>query len=262
MLFSATDSMESHLDNIYRAIRRQRSEDEIKRWNEIEDHSAEFHGKKICIRSIGEGPVIVCFHGIAGSGSQFLPLAEKLAQGSYKVVMVDLPGHGDSEGERLEPKFVDALKTYLAEKFDPIECVIGHSMGNKWILFALQMGLQSGKYVGISPFGHVDFGFKAYQVMTGISDESLDEIRTAVAEYEGEVYMKAQDPQIAASEKAESVKALIIAEKADAIIPFKQSRMLADAWEGSQFAEISGTDHFSIIQKGEVIEIVADFLRD
>src|SRR5947207_9316839 len=44
---------------------------------------------------MGHGPTIVFVHALGGSRSDWLPIARKLL-GRYRVVLVDLPGHGES----------------------------------------------------------------------------------------------------------------------------------------------------------------------
>ncbi len=76
-------------------------------------------------------PVIVLVHGIGGSHVTWLPLAEMLSQ-TYRVVIVDLPGHGMTplgrrrasiaHTQRLLGRFIDAVT-------DQPVFLVGHSMG-------------------------------------------------------------------------------------------------------------------------------------
>src|SRR5260221_5110486 len=44
---------------------------------------------------LGHGPTIVFLHGLGGGRLQWMPVARKLLA-TNRVVLVDLPGHGDS----------------------------------------------------------------------------------------------------------------------------------------------------------------------
>jgi pimeloyl-ACP methyl ester carboxylesterase len=77
---------------------------------------------------LGQGPPVVLVHGLGGSGLQWMPTARKLLAG-HKVVMLDLPGHGDSP--MTDPFSLDEV----AESLDgvlakhPGAIVVGHGFG-------------------------------------------------------------------------------------------------------------------------------------
>ena len=54
------------------------------------------HGHGIAYRMVGEGPVIVLIHGMAGSSRTWLEAMPLLAR-DYTVIAPDLPGHGESD---------------------------------------------------------------------------------------------------------------------------------------------------------------------
>ncbi|MFP4471946.1 MAG: alpha/beta fold hydrolase, partial [Bacteroidales bacterium] len=103
----------------------------------------DFKGKKIHFKDEGEGPVLVLLHGFLESLHIWDDFAAELT-GSFRVVRIDLPGHGQTEvidgksGMTLMAKAVKAVLDELAIA----ECVmIGHSMGGYVTLeFALQFG--------------------------------------------------------------------------------------------------------------------------
>jgi pimeloyl-ACP methyl ester carboxylesterase len=53
------------------------------------------HGRRVCYRQGGTGPVLLLLHGIGDSSRTWIP-AMRLLQRSYTVLAPDLPGHGDS----------------------------------------------------------------------------------------------------------------------------------------------------------------------
>jgi 2-succinyl-6-hydroxy-2,4-cyclohexadiene-1-carboxylate synthase len=81
-------------------------------------------------------PRIVFLHGFLGSGSDWLPIA-RLLEKEYCSILVDLPGHGDSdipkEGDH-EMFFlatVDALAAELRRVACPPCLLVGYSMGGR-----------------------------------------------------------------------------------------------------------------------------------
>lgn len=91
----------------------------------------DYSGKKIAYYTKGEGNTIVLLHGFIESGKIWDHFAEVLVE-NFKVVVIDLPGHGRSEvvaevhGMDLMAEVVN--KVLLTEKISEA-VVIGHSMG-------------------------------------------------------------------------------------------------------------------------------------
>ncbi len=102
--------------------------------------AAVVHAEPVVLKTteLGHGPTIVFVHSLGGSRSDWMSTARKLI-GHYRVVMVDLPGHGESALP--EPfSFVtvgEALDGVLA-RFNPDSTIIvGHQMGGRAALAAL-----------------------------------------------------------------------------------------------------------------------------
>lgn len=86
---------------------------------------------RLHLREYGEGPLLVCLHGVGDSGLEFRRLAERLP--GRRVLAPDLRGHGDSEREppwRLEQHVEDVLETVGTEPRD----WLGHSFGGRLCL--------------------------------------------------------------------------------------------------------------------------------
>lgn len=79
-----------------------------------------------------EGKTILLLHGYLESLEVWDEFAKLLRKAGYRVVALDLPGHGISEvvGETHSMEFLAATVTQLMEKIDVEKAtVIGHSMG-------------------------------------------------------------------------------------------------------------------------------------
>jgi pimeloyl-ACP methyl ester carboxylesterase len=86
----------------------------------------------------GKGPTIVMVHGLGSKRATWLPVARKLL-GTHHVVMMDLPGHGESPAP--DPFSLEACGAELAAalaKFDPKSTVVvGQGVGGLVLLHAL-----------------------------------------------------------------------------------------------------------------------------
>ncbi len=88
-------------------------------------------GTQISVVEAGKGPVVLLVHGVAGSRHNWDAVIPQLAE-RFRVVALDLPGHGDSE----KPRGDYSLGAYATGLRDLLEVlgyrratVVGHSLG-------------------------------------------------------------------------------------------------------------------------------------
>jgi len=89
---------------------------------------------------VGQGPAVVCLHGLLGAGTNWLGIARGLAD-AFSVYAPDLPAHGRAPA--LPQMSWDTLARTVAAFLDAealdAASVIGHSLGGK---VAMQLALQ------------------------------------------------------------------------------------------------------------------------
>ncbi len=88
-------------------------------------------GEKIAYEIVGKGQTLVLIHGFLGSRNSFKPLIQRL-KNQYKVLSIDLPGHGDSSpiGYVHDMELLaDLLKSLLDKNRLRRVFLIGHSLG-------------------------------------------------------------------------------------------------------------------------------------
>lgn len=91
-------------------------------------------------RECGSGSPVVLVHGLGSRGSDWRPQVEALA-GRYRVITVDLRGHGDSDvppGPYSMSQFADDLLAVLDHLALPAVHIVGFSLGG---MAALQLAL-------------------------------------------------------------------------------------------------------------------------
>ncbi len=86
----------------------------------------------------GQGPTVVLVHNLGGSRMGWMPTARKLL-GGYRVVMVDLPGHGESPmpGAFSMQAGAEALAKVIARQKAESTVVVGQGVGGLLSLLAL-----------------------------------------------------------------------------------------------------------------------------
>jgi 3-oxoadipate enol-lactonase len=85
---------------------------------------------RVAVEEEGEGPAVVCVHGLGGSSNTWTPVMPALAR--HRVIRVDLPGSARSqrvEGELSIERYVDALLAVCERLGVARAHWLGHSMG-------------------------------------------------------------------------------------------------------------------------------------
>ncbi len=105
--------------------------------------------KNIQIYTWGEGIPVLMVHGWAGRGTQFRKFVEPFTAQGFKVVAIDGPAHGKSDGNKTEiMEFASVIeRVYLQEK---AVAIIAHSFGGVASLYAMANGLQNKVQINIA----------------------------------------------------------------------------------------------------------------
>ncbi|MFW2382783.1 MAG: alpha/beta fold hydrolase [Acidimicrobiales bacterium] len=89
-------------------------------------------GAEISTVTVGDGPTIVCVHGLTGSRHDWGPMAPKLLEAGYQLVAVEQRGHGQSTtgSAGYGSARLGADLGHVLEELDiHATAVMGHSMG-------------------------------------------------------------------------------------------------------------------------------------
>jgi len=101
--------------------------------------------ERCAVEDEGEGPAVVCVHGLGGSSNTFTPLMGALAR--HRVVRIDLPGSGRShraDGALSMRRYADLVQSACARLNVTRAHFVGHSMGN---IVLQHVAVQSPKLV-------------------------------------------------------------------------------------------------------------------
>jgi pimeloyl-ACP methyl ester carboxylesterase len=129
------------LQTMFRPPRRARRDSDLQ---QVELH---VDGLTLSCYLAGKGEPLMLLHGLGASKISWLPLMHSLAE-RYRVVVPDLPGHGESDKPRSDytPRFyAHAVRCLLDAVEIDRAVVIGNSMGGR---IALELALRSPNRVG------------------------------------------------------------------------------------------------------------------
>ena len=96
-------------------------------------------GARVAYREAGTGPALALLHSATLSHKEFEPVVEHLSD-RFRVVLPDLPLHGDSEDRPRHPYspewFAEVMGAFCAEVCGPRPLVGGHGLGAEIVLRA------------------------------------------------------------------------------------------------------------------------------
>lgn len=134
-------------------------------------------GKKLLVHSWQtgtEGPILAIVHGLGEHGGRYAPLAEVMVNAGVNVFVLDLRGHGQSEGERghtpsyslLQSDIEEFLKYCRAEHNESRLFLMGHSMGGNLVAHYVKhdTSQELSGFILSSPFFEVAFEPPAWKV--------------------------------------------------------------------------------------------------
>jgi pimeloyl-ACP methyl ester carboxylesterase len=100
-------------------------------------------GARVAYRELGTGPPLALLHSAMLSHMEWEPVVGHLAD-RFRVVLPDLPLHGDSEDRPRHPYtldwFADVLAGFAADVLGPRPLIAGHDIGAEILLHAVRAG--------------------------------------------------------------------------------------------------------------------------
>ncbi len=100
-------------------------------------------GARVAYRELGTGPPLALLHSAMLSHKEWEPAVEQLAD-RFRVVLPDLPLHGDSEDRPRHPYtldwFADVMSGFAADVLGPRPLIGGHDAGADILLHAIARG--------------------------------------------------------------------------------------------------------------------------
>ena len=111
-------------------------------------------GARVAYREAGAGPPLALLHSGLLSHKEWEPAVEQLSD-RFRVVLPDLPLHGDSEQRPRHPYtldwFAEVIAGFAAEVLGPRPLLAGHDAGAEIMLRAVGLGLISPSRLVVMP---------------------------------------------------------------------------------------------------------------
>jgi pimeloyl-ACP methyl ester carboxylesterase len=111
-------------------------------------HDVELSGRRVSTLTMGEGPDVVCIHGLGATKASFFDTAGALTRAGFRVHAFDLPGFGSSSKPATAPYTARWFAETVVEVMDALGVgrthLVGNSLGGR---VAIEVGLRAPERV-------------------------------------------------------------------------------------------------------------------
>ena len=212
-------------------------------------------------------PLVACLHGWGGRGTQWGPVAHALLAARHRVVVLDAPAHGASDGDRASlPAFRNALLRVLDDAGAP-HALVGHSLGGLAILAAIAHRATAGvlplpRAVSIGAPSNVDRPLSRF---LNRHKGTPDVHRAMIAQLEARWHFDWQAIDTvslaAQASRAGGAPLLVVHAADDEQVPVIESEGLASDWPGAErWLAPDGCGHVRILRDDDVVRRVTAFI--
>jgi pimeloyl-ACP methyl ester carboxylesterase len=217
-------------------------------------------GRRLAVWRWGDAdaPAVLMAHGWGGRAAQFSSFVQPLLDAGFRVIAYDQPAHGLSEGRLTGvPDFADALAT-VARAQRGVHFLLAHSLGGVGAALAHANGLLARRVVLVSPPADLVGYSRRFARWYWMPERVRSAMQAAIEERYGVRWTELELERVAGRVSA---SALVIHDRGDRMVPFRQGERFARAWSGARMLATSGLGHGRILEDRRVIDATIDFLR-
>lgn len=208
-------------------------------------------------RWMGTKDTVLLAHGWESNASRWKNLIELLKSNDYNIIALDAPAHGYSGSKLFNALMYSECISMVAKKFNA-NIIVGHSVGGMASIFAQKNDhIQSlNKLVLLGAPADFLGVFNRYENMMGYNAK----VSNAMHKYVLKHYNHLPEYFSAANFSKEiTAKGLIIHDKKDRIIPFKDALKYKENYENSELVSTRGQGHG--LKSEQVYTHILEFLN-
>jgi pimeloyl-ACP methyl ester carboxylesterase len=217
-----------------------------------------FDGHALAVYVWGEGPVVLLNHGWSGHAGQMTPFVAPLLSAGYKVVAVDMPGHGASAGEQTSFVHFGRALLHVGKLLGPVEAVIAHSGGSPGAAFAQSLGLGARRLVFVAPFSRFDRFVDFFGASYGLSARFMQQTMARGERWLGTSFDKAA---LAYTAWMRHEPLLVIHCADDRLVPIADGEEITRLWPGARLMRREKLGHLRVLRDLQTVNAAVDFVR-
>ncbi|HEX2296197.1 MAG TPA: alpha/beta fold hydrolase [Actinomycetota bacterium] len=220
----------------------------------------EVDGRRIVAYAAGDGPPVLLVHGWGERGASLGAFVEPLTTAGYRVVGVDLPGHGASEGGQVDGFELAAAIARVCESLGGVHAVVAHSMGATTSLYAASRGAPTDALALLAPSPRLDHALVTFSQMLRLPPKAVAGLKATIERrYGADVW-----DRLSTESLTEGVDGpvLIVHDRDDPQVALADAETLHAALPASRLVTTDGLGHGRILRDPKVIEAVTSFLGE
>lgn len=208
----------------------------------------------------GAGPTVLMVHGWGERAASLGALIRPLTSAGYRVVGIDMPGHGDSSHITAQPNLYVAAETIrdVADHLDGVSAVIGHSVGGHSTMMALKNGLQVDSVVLLSPSSHLGHALARFEELLSLPPRATAGLKQTIERRFGEdIWEGTQGSELI---RDVDTPALVVHDRDDPQVPLEDSEHLVSSWSSATLITTDSLGHGRILRDENVIANAISFI--
>lgn len=207
----------------------------------------------------GDGPTLFFQHGWEADSADLATHAEALMGAGYRVVLIDGPAHGESEGRKTSMLDFAAGLGAAATAFGNPHGVVGHSMGCPSTVIATARGLIAPQvFVALASPRSLPENVKFQGRSMGLTRRAVRLMLEGIEKRLGEPI---EHFDISRDAPSMTARALFVHGTGDQIVRAENSRDVAGIWPQAEIELYDGLGHRGVLRDARVVERVVEFLR-
>lgn len=205
-----------------------------------------------------QNPTVLLVHGWSGRGTQLGAFALPLVDAGYRVIAIDGPAHGASEGQMTN---VGAFANALLEaqkNIGPLHALIAHSFGAGCSVVAIQRGLQVKRAVLIAGPARYERVLANFFKLLPISPRAQVHF---IVELQNKVGIHVKDLNVGHIGSGLNIKAMIVHDVEDKEVRFQSALEIQEVWPQVKLLRTEGLGHRRILRDPQVLRAVTEFIK-
>jgi pimeloyl-ACP methyl ester carboxylesterase len=202
-------------------------------------------------------PLVVLVHGWSGRGTQMGAFAQPLVHSGFRVVALDGPAHGDSDGQLTHVGEYSQFLIDIQKDLGPYRAIIAHSFGAGCSVYSATLGLKVDKIVLIAGPSRYELVVRYYLTSLKLSKNTQEYFIKMISD---RVKLPVSAMNVGVLGKTLSIPALVIHDKEDKEVPYQAAEEIKSNWPSVELILTTGLGHRRILKDPQIVNTVKDFI--
>lgn len=204
-----------------------------------------------------DAPLVGLVHGWEGHGAQLGAFAGPLVAAGFRVLTLDLPGHGDSPGDEAHVPLVARTLVEIEREAGKFFALIGHSMGAAGAAMSATLGAALRGLVLLAPPQSQLERLTRVAARMQLADGLREKFFAAV---ERRTRSRCADVDMRVVARQAPCALLVFHDPADEDASFAAAEEFVGMWRGARMVAVPGRGHYRILATPEIARQAVEFI--